>query len=177
MGHNMVFGIGKPVNEQREPQMVNCATCSHEWIVAWLPMEAGLFARVLKSARCPSCGAASKALRMGPNPKPTGDGDWRAWMRNGDTGVSSETIWHVMTGETVRSHGIPWDPSDFGRCYRLLKVMPSWRGRMPEVADRFPEWRPLVDAWDELTALYEEEAPNHTGPAPKLYARMQELTR
>ena len=112
---------------------------------------------------------------MGPKPKPTGDGDWRAWMINGDTGTSSETIWHVMTGAPVKWCGVPLDPADFGRCYRLLKVMPSWKARMPEVAARFRSWAPLVEAWDELTALYEEEVPNHRGLAPKLYARMSEL--
>lgn len=158
---------------KREPMLVHCGKCHHEWAPALLPMEAGLLGRVLKAARCPSCGAGGKALLLGPFPKPTGDGDWRAWMQNGDTGTSSKTIWSVMTGETVERHGIPYDPADFGRCYRLLKVMPSWRARMPEVATAHPAWAGLVAAWDELTTLYEEESPS--GTAPKLYARMQAL--
>ena len=33
----------------------------------------------------------------------------------------------------------------------------------------------MVDAWDELTELYEEEVKNWNGKAPKLYARMRVL--
>jgi len=100
------------------------------------------------------------------------------WLQGKDTGISSKTIFAVMTGTVDMgpfSGGIPYDPSDFGRCYRLLQHFPQWRARLPEVARRHPEWGPMVEAWDELTALYEQEAPNHRGTAPKLYERMQEL--
>lgn len=53
--------------------------------------------------------------------------------------------------------------------------MPSWRARLGEVAAAEPDWKPLVEAWDELTALYEDELTNKSGLAPKLYARMKEL--
>jgi hypothetical protein len=96
---------------------------------------------------------------------------------DGIRGILATGVWAVMMGQTTtrirHEYDVPHDPADFGRCYRLLKVMPSWRARLPEVAARFPEWRGFVDAWDELTALYEEALP--AGPAPKLYARMQEL--
>lgn len=95
---------------------------------------------------------------------------------SGDTGISSETIWHVMTGFPVRRHGYPLDPSDFGRCYRLLQRFPFWRVRLPEVAARFPrEWTLLVRHWDELTELYEEEVRRPDGIAPLLYRRMKKL--
>lgn len=99
------------------------------------------------------------------------------WLASGDTGISSETIAHVMTGRGVGAcnfgYAPPRDPSDFGRCHRLLKLFPTFQTRMHEVSTRFPDWKPLVDHWEELTALYEEEEPS--GNAPKLYARMKEL--
>lgn len=103
----------------------------------------------------------------------------RDWIIGRDTGLSSMTIWEFMTGlpvwELHRWSGLhtPRDPSDFGRCYRLLQHFPEWRSRLPEMAEAKPEWAPLVAAWDELVALYEEELPS--GRAPKLYERMQEL--
>lgn len=97
------------------------------------------------------------------------------WIASWDTGTSSETIWSVMTNHPVRRHGTPRDPADFGRCYRLLEKFPDWRTHLPKVAERFPEWEPLVAAWPELTALYEEEIKNPDGMAPKLYARMKQL--
>lgn len=93
------------------------------------------------------------------------------WLVGYDTGTSSLTIYTVMTGQRVDRTGCPLDPDDFGRCYRLLKLFPEWRARLPEVAERFKVWIPLVREWDRLQALYEEELPRKM--APKCYAAMQ----
>lgn len=77
------------------------------------------------------------------------------WLLSGDTGISSETILAAITGSTPRRSDVPHDPDDFGRCYRLLLCFPGWRSRLPEVAQRFPQWGPMVKAWDELSSLYE----------------------
>ena len=160
----------------REPFIVHCDRCAHEWAAAYLPMELAKVVRILKRATCPACGALGRHIFFGPVPKPTPHGDAEAWLTNGDTGISSETIWYMLTGRgrpPAQRFDVPHDPADFGRCYRLLRVMPAWRARLPEVAAAFPAWSPLVEAWDELTALYEQELPTRT--APKLYRRMQEL--
>jgi hypothetical protein len=82
-----------------------------------------------------------------------------------------------MTGRTNsrRGNDVPLDPDDFGRCFRLLEHFPAWRGRIAEVGGRFPEWKPIVDAWPELEALYREELP--TGSAPKLYKQLLHVRR
>jgi hypothetical protein len=72
-----------------------------------------------------------------------------------------------------RRASTPKDPSDFGRCHDLLRLFPEWRARLPEVAERYPEWRSIVDVWDELAALYVEELP--TGRCSKLYDAMHAL--
>lgn len=109
-----------------------------------------------------------------------------AWIVGDDTGISSKAIWSRMMGVAYasRDHGwdtYPHDPSDFGRCYRLLKLVPEWRARIEEMASASPEWTALVKHWDELTALYEEEVDTtrhrHRGSAPRLYARMKEIER
>lgn len=100
------------------------------------------------------------------------------WLLSGNTGVSSKTICAVMTGSKKGgsfSADVPYDPSDFGRCHRLLQQFPEWRDRLPEVAAAYPIWGPMVAAWDELTALYEEEMQNKSGKAPKLFGRLQKL--
>lgn len=104
--------------------------------------------------------------------------DAEEWLNSWDTGISSLTIFQVMTGRQVlvgrlRHPDTPKDPADFGRCHRLLKVVPEWRERLGEVAEQHPEWAPLVERWSELEALYVEELPS--GEAPKLYALMREL--
>lgn len=95
------------------------------------------------------------------------------WMMSGDTGMSSETILSVMEGTPCRYPSEPADPSDFGRCHRLLQHFPHYRERLGEVVAQYPVWTALVRHWDELAALYEAEAPNQT--CPRLYERMQEL--
>jgi hypothetical protein len=112
------------------------------------------------------------------------------WLLSGDTGISSETICMVMTGsrtpERWWSCDTPHDPSDFGRCYRLLLRFPEWRSRLPEVAQRLPKWGPMVEAWDELTALYErlcepdgryttESYERNRQAAKTMYERMKKL--
>lgn len=98
------------------------------------------------------------------------------WLLSGDTGISSKTICAVMVGSKVTgSFGpdVPHDNGDFGRCYKLLALFPEWRARLHEVAEQFPMWGPMVEAWSELTALYEKQ--QKVGRDVGLYDRMQAL--
>lgn len=107
------------------------------------------------------------------------------WAESHDVGLSSATICYVMSGVTPKRfnwrdfdsmHGsAPADPSDFGRCYRLLQCFPAWRFDLSKVVDRFPgsDWVELVAAWDSLTKFYESELP--TGQCPLLFAEMSRL--
>jgi hypothetical protein len=107
------------------------------------------------------------------------------WITSDDTGISSKAIWAQMVGaphDPVWGAGYPHDPSDFGRCYRLLERIPEWKGRMHEMAQYGPVWPGLIAAWDELTALWEEEIGPGPGryygkSAPRLYARMTEIQK
>lgn len=98
------------------------------------------------------------------------------WATSDDTGNSSLTIFDVLGHPPGRDFtpSVPWDPDDFGRCYRLLEVVPEWRERLGKVAQTWPAWAPLVEHWAEMEALYREESPR--GRCPKLYALMQKLT-
>lgn len=95
------------------------------------------------------------------------------WLLGDDTGISSKTIFSVMTGTPCAWTGTPLDPSDFGRCYRLLALFPEWRDRMHEVSAAYPAWTRLVESWGELTALYEQEKDQNN--APLTYALMKRL--
>lgn len=100
------------------------------------------------------------------------------WMLSGDTGVSSETIVRIAIGVKPAKgdyYDAPYDPSDFGRCYRLLKQFPELNKKLPLVARKCKAFAPLVANWGELISLWEEESNSKTGRAPKLYARMKEL--
>lgn len=111
------------------------------------------------------------------------------WLLSHDTGISSKLICAVMTGSTQRKGFDAWtpsDPDDFGRCYRLLKHFPSWVDRLDEVGRHYPRWKPLIDAWPELTAMYEQicepdgsytkaSCEKNEAVAKAMYARMCQL--
>ena len=97
------------------------------------------------------------------------------WANGRDTGTSSLTIYSAITGQPShhKRYDVQHDPADFGRCYRLLKLFPAWREKLRETVKICPEWEPFVEAWDELTALYEQEL--LTGTAPQLYDKIKVL--
>lgn len=97
------------------------------------------------------------------------------WIVSRDTGLSSRTIWGVMMGVDCEWPSLPYDPADFGRCYRLLMLMPSWRERLPDVATRYPEWGPLVAAWSELEQMYLAALEAGERHSPEMYHFMQGL--
>lgn len=98
------------------------------------------------------------------------------WLAGPGTGVSSLVICSVLHhGYPHRSPpvDVPHDPDDFVRCRRLFELFPEWRDRFEDVAERHPIWKPFVEHWDELEALYQEE--KHLDVAPKLYAALRAL--
>lgn len=101
--------------------------------------------------------------------------DQARWLRSRDVGVSSLTIFEVMTGHMLETpfrfgYSPPVDASDFGRCRKLLEQFPEWRTRLGEVADRHPAWRAVVGAWDRLEQLHDQ------GKGSLLYEELAALT-
>lgn len=83
-----------------------------------------------------------------------------AWFHGNDCGMSSRTIAAAIYPEFTPAlrYGpcIPSDPSDVGRCVRLLELAEK-HGQsfdMDVVALRFPVWRPLVARWPDIVAAY-----------------------
>lgn len=103
-----------------------------------------------------------------------------AWIVGRHVGLSSKAIWAQMMGAGTPEDGwsYPHDPDDLSRCLRLLRLMPEWRRRLPEMAKRDPVWRALVKRWAELEALMEEEVGwdwSKGRSAPRTYAMMKEI--
>lgn len=98
------------------------------------------------------------------------------WITGSDTGISSKAIWKMMMASaTSDRHSHPSDPSDFGRCYRLLKLIPEWREQIDKMAAVSPYWAALVERWANIEALYEEEKSGAS--APKTYALMRSILK
>lgn len=92
------------------------------------------------------------------------------WVTSHDTGLSSLALFRALTGAgDIDEYDYPRDCSDFGRCYRLLRLVPEWRDRIEEMVNHGPYWEAIATSWSELSALY--EANDHD----KLYQRMKAL--
>lgn len=99
-----------------------------------------------------------------------------AWLRDGDVGTSSSAIVTKLTGLNLCKPDdmfAPSDPSDLIRCILLFTYVPGFKHRLVEMSDVSPQWKIIVDNWDELEMMVLEEQP--TGSAPKTYKRMTEL--
>lgn len=81
------------------------------------------------------------------------------WLLQDDTGISSKTMIAAMFNVDIKEvgGGIPHDPSDFGRCYRLIKAIPEVVSGFPNLISQYPEWAPYIENWDRLTSLYERD--------------------
>lgn len=81
-------------------------------------------------------------------------------VAKGDTGISSECIAAYMSGvdmNNISKKCAPSDPSDLGRCLRLLEIFPEWKGRMSEMASVSKDWATIVPHWNKLAELMEQE--------------------
>lgn len=105
------------------------------------------------------------------------------WLGSGERGISSNTMFTVLTGVDAlgswgKSH--PHDPADLRRCRLLLEACPELVPEMHRLVDVSPEWARLVWSWDELCSLMDSEAPNwrkpnRGGSAPKTYDAMKSI--
>lgn len=101
------------------------------------------------------------------------------WISGDDTGMSSQAICaHMLSDEAIeiQSHAYPRDPSDLGRCLRLLAIIPEWSGRIHEMRSHGAYWSALVDHWDEMAQAMADEVGidwSKGRSAPKTYALMK----
>ena len=77
-------------------------------------------------------------------------------MGNGEKGQSSKTMWNCFMGNKNFRINYPSDPDDFSRCYKLLKAVPEWKNEMHKLKDLSPAWSNLVDNWDKLVEMFEQ---------------------
>lgn len=161
---------------------VTCQKCEHVFdaeVVTDCPVSVGVAS--MQAIRCPECGSDKVGLGGNYNDAPPLTAPLldraRWWKQRGERGTSSNTIFNAFGADELPlgRHDIPHDPADFRRCKRLLDLIPEWRSQLHRVVVQFPYWKPFVDRWDEMEALYNEERPK--GEAPKLYALMQELAK
>lgn len=98
------------------------------------------------------------------------------WILHGNTGISSETMAAIALGATNASGyraDAPHDPSDFGRCYKLVQAVPEIREHFPRIAKKVKQFAGILREWDDLVRIYERDKPK--GESDELYKRIREL--
>jgi hypothetical protein len=110
------------------------------------------------------------------------------WLAGGSRGASSNAIVQHLTGlpaakSDPRFH--PLDPWDLRRCLLLLELCPELKPDLHKMKEVSPQWSALIDIWEELEKLFEEEVPDwrekeNLNPrvpwrAPKTNARMEPI--
>lgn len=80
------------------------------------------------------------------------------WLFGDDTGLSSRAICSHMLGLDFSSGSYPSDPSDLGRCLRLLQLIPDWKARINEMSIYGTGWSGLVKKWEQISESMLDEA-------------------
>ncbi|MBN8901376.1 MAG: hypothetical protein J0H57_10120 [Rhodospirillales bacterium] len=152
--------------EEKSPVWVNCGECGHEWVLFYTPIAASDVAKFSKS-RCPMC--VGKKIFMGRKPvacDPKCDEGKITrqivldWLAAGDTGISSECLAYEFLGaEKKGAFGIrpPADPSDLGRCLRLIARVPEVRKCVDNLGLKHEGWAKAAAVWDDIASLMEDE--------------------
>lgn len=99
------------------------------------------------------------AFQAERNAHPTLSNEATKWLASGERGISSNTLFSVLTGVDAKSDwgmGHPHDPADFRRCRLLLEQVPELRPMLPKMCDVSPVWAALVARWAEISACIDQ---------------------
>lgn len=105
------------------------------------------------------------------------------WIINGETGISSKTIWAAINGVALKgdtypkgmTFDVPHDPSDFSRCLRYVEDTGITKEQLKSVKDVFPRWSPFIDNWDKIVEVFKSEF--HLEAMHKTFDYIQELEK
>lgn len=99
------------------------------------------------------------------------------WVVSGDTGASSKFLLCCFLGGNPTMIDWPLDPSDFGRCYRFLELLPKeYKKETLKQAARLSEkWFMLVNNWACLEEIYLLNLHEEDKKQEILYRKMKEL--
>ena len=95
------------------------------------------------------------------------------WIGCHNVGISSRTMWCAIMGVKCYKADVPYDADDFSRCYDLYKFSELTSADLQKVAIIYPDWRPIIDQWDELCEMY--VAKNYRGVNERLKAMFDEI--
>lgn len=104
------------------------------------------------------------------------------WLATGERGMSSEAMFHHLTGIQCRKvsdwrddrAAHPYGPTDLRRCRLLLEQVPELQMLLQNMATLSKPWARLIRDWDVICSTMDAETPSwrtpdHSAAAPKTY--------
>lgn len=84
------------------------------------------------------------------------------WYNNANRGTSSEYMMAALCkkpyiGFLTQRYPHPEDPSDFYRCWFLIKAIPEWKDQLHLLKGKTKFWDAIIDNWDKLSDMIEEQ--------------------
>lgn len=95
------------------------------------------------------------------------------WLAVGERGVSSNTIFHCLTGIDVMDGALwcaPRDLADWRRCQLLLEQVNMLTLKFERMQEESSDWLRLVTRWHDIGAALDAECPNWRAPDQSLNA-------
>ncbi len=81
-----------------------------------------------------------------------------AWAASGSTGASAKCIAAHLAGFGKVDGSYPLDAGDFGRCERLLEMVPSLRADFAAMATVNAYWFQLAHKWEQIKSASDRTA-------------------
>lgn len=98
------------------------------------------------------------------------------WLLHGERGASSNSIFFAITGVPVGQYKMhPSDPSDFYRCYKLIKQVPEFKPQLFKVATFSKQWLAVYNNWAKMEMMLEADLKAGKEKSPELYKFMKEI--
>lgn len=158
------------VKPTTSPLQLRCKSCRTVFDGAMTIGPVAVAAAALMALRCPSCGG--KQILLGQNRTASEDDRFRQvpidgpldvraqeWRATGERGLSAQSIFaHMTGGDPGDGWQHPHDAGDLHRCMLLLRRIPEWAPRMPEMAKRSACWSTLIGSWPQIVAAFHDEA-------------------
>jgi hypothetical protein len=108
------------------------------------------------------------------------------WLVSGERGASSEFMFALLNGVKTGDEypDFPLDTHDFRRCELLLREVPNLRPKFTRMRRAGPQWKALVDGWQDVCDLLDTESPGWhergvsiTAKCPMASALIRKLTQ
>lgn len=110
------------------------------------------------------------------------------WLATGERGLSSVCMFAYLSAENPLRENLkdktyhPHDPIDLRRCMLMLEQVPELKPKIKMMSYVSSQWAALVNVWDILEEMMEDEAPdwrkpNCRGSAPRTYEYMKTVLK